>query len=329
MADKDIFRNDAVCRGALFRYKNPRFYGFNRNFNLAVVRDEEANEYDHFDAVQDTFYDVDGETKVTWNRKLVCRGIFDRSLIYAKCRLNWIVEQVCPLKITRPSLTNDQPHLTQTMQNPEGNEGITEFESWAIDYPPLDEDYVFDSMLIYTKAAERRNGEALYQEDGITFHSHLKLYAVEPRQFSADEGRRENWEIVRHPTGRRTYRIAMCTRIFVSDGGWVLKRLVKRFDEIPEDGKSTPSDYNMQAKQRTRADNTKLFILGITRRLTGLKELNARSWIRTSTLFHYQPRRVLTREPSGMTDRAYFPYSLIARSKCDLGTLDLPLYDRR
>lgn len=124
---------------------------------------------------------------------------------------------------------------TGQWQDPQGNEGITEYESWAVEYPPIDQDHIFESMLICTKKRKRTDSEPLYQEDGVTFQDHLKLFAVELLTLSAGEARHKRWEVFKHSNGRKTYRIAICTRIFVSDGGWALKRLMKRYDDIPDE----------------------------------------------------------------------------------------------
>lgn len=103
-----------------------------------------------------------------------------------------------------------------------------------MDYPELKGPYRYESRLVYSEdSAKLRDHEPLYKADGKTLQNHLKMFDVAPLVIQHPE--KEGWETTTHASGKKTYQIAICTKVFVSDAGWDIRRIIGRVDDVPDD----------------------------------------------------------------------------------------------
>lgn len=197
--------------GALQRYDNPHIQALGHKFNLAVVRDEERDPEIHGDAtlwLPPQGSGSDGKEKAYPKPGLTCKGVHDKSIIWARDRLQWIYK-----------------------------EGRVAMESWSLHQPTIGQVFVFRQRLIWSAESDGTDGEALWEldpreKDGKKMRPHLKWFLdVKKTIKNVDE---RNWAVVKHPDSEDTYEIAICTKPFVGDDDIRIGLKVADVGDVPE-----------------------------------------------------------------------------------------------
>lgn len=125
-----------------------------------------------------------------------------------------------------------------------------------MEYPALGVPYEYAPRLIWSEASELREHEPLLQLNG-EIQEHLKYFSTEPLRVQHPET--ERWEVYTHKKGRKTwytYRIAICTKVFVSDAGFAIKRIIRPYSEMQQalKDKTHKQDWNLATDEREVLD---------------------------------------------------------------------------